>query len=845
MKNDSHPADRKETIRQFTMITLLVLSFNLISVNISYLSLTSLRFFGFILLLITFIALFPFSTLNQYTLTRIQENKESRDNTIMIGIVILASILLFATSSRIYWILSFGIFIFGLKNVSKSRMDKEITLIMAGTLLYIFVFMVSLSSPFVYRSISSLSLQLTQSLGEFIEIPMSLGPSSSGFWIWMFFVLCIIALFIQDIRTRQTLQTLILYLCGSFILWVVSLLCYSFVFSQLEIEPLSAVTLLQLALFFMLDGLFFVGLRKTELSPFELKFYTKRWRRTGVLLLLFVSVVLLTVMPYVGRGETGKIVFYERDCSMGSYIPEFPEEGEPLTGDQGISFGATLWYFAERGYSIERLDDENPKSLEEALQDADVFIVANLNSPLPYEECEIIHAFVRNGGGLLVFGEHTNMMADIVDFQSGHHYLNDILYPTGIRVNTDTAEWMAEHWQTSQDFAPHAVVRGLSPEDIRTGSVGASLSISGSAQPIIVGRYAFSDKENPLEPGYLGDREYARGEQLGDIILAASDTYGKGKVLAFGDTSFGFNEALTGTWKLMENSIHFLTREGTSPYLGWAALLFFTLMVALLYVGDTLLKVLGYSILFVALLVSGVISMAVKPPHAAVDTIAWLDNTHCNLINTRGYKDNSVDGLSKNLMRNVYIPLFLDDVSQLQEGSVFVIIAPTRKYSSGEAKEIASFVEKGGLLIMSVGFNEKYAVQPLLDIFQMDIWGIPLGPVPWIIETHGRTPQISDEDLDKYWHEPKFMEVYPVAGASPCMSYASLTYLGQTYDLIISRQYGQGMVVLIGDSRFLLDENLEYSLDPARLGKPLFAALWAGNIELLKDVITDYKEGLQ
>ena len=51
------------------------------------------------------------------------------------------------------------------------------------------------------------------------------------------------------------------------------------------------------------------------------------------------------------------------------------------------------------------------------------------------------------------------------------------------------------------------------------------------------------------------------------------------------------------------------------------------------------------------------------------------------------------------------------------------------------------------------------------------------------------------------------------------------------------------MVVLIGDSRFLLDENLEYSLDPARLGKPLFAALWIGNIELLKDIITDYEEG--
>jgi hypothetical protein len=453
---------------------------------------------------------------------------------------------------------------------------------------------------------------------------------------------------------------------------------------------------------------------------------------------------------------------------------------------------------------------------------------------------------VERGGGLLVLGEHTNMMASPVDFQSGRHYLNDILSFTGIRIRADTAEWMHEHWQTSTELLPHPVTRGLNSEEVRTGSVGASLTVSGTAVPVMVGRYAFSDNPNPLEPGFLGDREYERGEQLGDIILAAADSYGKGKVLVFGDTSYSFNEALPGTWRLMANSMNFLTNTHALPgFLTWVASVFFVLCagIVLYFERRRLTGSYPFVILLAALIISGSISSVMDTPYPESNALAWIDTAHCNLINTRGYKDNSVDGLTKNFLRNSYIPLYLEDTSQLKEGKIMVIIAPTRGYSSGEVKDIVSFVERGGLLILSAGVTERDAVVPLLGRFEMDIGNVPLGPVPWIIETHGRTPEITQENLDKYWHEPKFMEAYPVGGSNPYKSYASLTYLGQTYDLIISKQYGKGMVILIGDSRFLLDENLEYSLEPSRLGKPVFAAIWVGNVELLRDILTDFQEG--
>lgn len=840
MNRDTHPnSSKRETIKYISIVILLTFSFNLLAANISQFSVTSLRFLGFVLLVIVLLALFPFSILKGLTLSGIRESTESRNHALIIVLLVLASILLFVTSHRIFWILSFGIFLFGLTSVSKTAVEKYVSPILVGTLLYVVGFLLYLHSSYLYKGVSYVSLSFTEALGRVMNTPMNLGSGASGFWIWLFFVLCIAALFIRN-RSLLNLQKFILLMCGTVVVWVVSIVCYALVFSRIGVGTLFQVTLLQLVLFFMLSGLFFVALQKVEFTPAKINVYPKTWKRIVVLLLFFISTIFLTSLPYFGQGSPGKIVFYERECAMGSYIPEFPEEGESLTADRGISFGAMLWYFAERGFTVEVLDNENPKSIGEALQDADVFIAANLTSALSAEDVEHVQTFVKNGGGLLLFGEHTNMMASEVDFQAGRHYLNDMLAGTGIKIKTDTAEWTHGQWQTSTEFIPHQILRGLSPDEIRTGSVGASLQVSGAAQPIMVGKYAFSDKENPLEPGFLGNREFDKGEQLGDIVLAAADRYGRGNVLAFGDTSYGFNEALPGTWKLMENSLDFLAGGERSPVLGVAALVFFVITVILLFASDSAVRLTTYGALFVALLIASAVSSTVGTSYQKVDRIAWIDNAHCNLINTRGYKDNSVDGLAKNFQRNQYIPLYLDNISQLDEGKVFVIIAPTKGYSSGEVRKVVNFVENGGLLIICAGSTEKHAVRPLLNVFQMDVGDIPLGPVPWIIETHGRVPQVSEEDLEMYWHEPKFIEVYPVAGSSPYKSYASLTYLGLTYELIICKQYGKGMVVLIGDSRFLLDENLEYSLEPARLGKPVYAALWVGNIELLRDILTDF-----
>jgi hypothetical protein len=113
------------------------------------------------------------------------------------------------------------------------------------------------------------------------------------------------------------------------------------------------------------------------------------------------------------------------------------------------------------------------------------------------------------------------------------------------------------------------------------------------------------------------------------------------------------------------------------------------------------------------------------------------------------------------------------------------------------------------------------------------------------VETHatGGPGVVKPEDLERYWHQPKFMEAYPVLAAGECKPIAWLNYGGVGYNLAVSKRFGKGEVVLVGDSRFLLNENLEYASDlPGKEDWEQYQLQWLGNIELLRKIISDYQE---
>jgi hypothetical protein len=517
---------------------------------------------------------------------------------------------------------------------------------------------------------------------------------------------------------------------------------------------------------------------------------------------------------------------------------------------------------------VESLNSTNSRELKDALIDANILILLSLKKGFSSTDLQSIREYVKNGGSLLVFAEHTSMFVPDQDFASGRDYLNDVLEPTGIKINPDTADYIPEHWQYAATALPHPVTRDLG-FDLATSSVGASLSLSGNARPQIIGRFAFSDRSNQSMPGHLGERLYEPGEVLGDLVIAACDTYGKGKVLVFGDTSYIFNNELPFRYNLVYNSASWLTsRESdyaayqyyASVFLLFALVAF--ILVAYIFADRTIIKGNRFkiSLLFLIFLIIAValslgfaasinnsLMKSAEEPRADV---AWIDYTHLNQFNLENYRDDGVAGLTLNLFRNGFLPQILqkdNSISDIHKGKVAIIIAPNEDYTAKEALEIKEFVEAGGLLILCAGHKSSGPMDLILKSFGLGIGDLPLGSFPWIEETHATGGQaiVSPENLRRYWHKPKFMEAYPVLADGEYEPIAWMRYNGVAYNLIIQKSVGQGNVILIGDSRFLLNENLEHlSQGVGKENREQYQLQWLGNIELMQKILTMQRIGM-
>jgi hypothetical protein len=187
-------------------------------------------------------------------------------------------------------------------------------------------------------------------------------------------------------------------------------------------------------------------------------------------------------------------------------------------------------------------------------------------------------------------------------------------------------------------------------------------------------------------------------------------------------------------------------------------------------------------------------------------------------------------------------------ISDILKGSAAIIIAPNKDYTAKEAQEIKQFVQSGGILILSAGYKNSGPLKLILESFGLGIGELPLGSFPWIEETHATGGQaiVSSENLRRYWHRPKFMEVYPVWADGEFTPITWMRYNGVTYNLIIQKKAGQGNVILIGDSRFLLNENLEHlSQGAGKENREQYQLQWLGNIELLRKILNAQKAGMR
>jgi hypothetical protein len=864
-------------IRKWVSIILILFSLNAFSLNLGYVSPIFLRLCGFFSMIVVF-ALYGhsyvkiynkiFNNASDYAFSDTSNNalnyKSSKSYNKAaipaagVALILVSLVILMHTAEPEIWIISLIVIICGFDLLLRSAGEKEDQLppLALGALIYAIFYIFYLHDSSLWLSVASLSLATSGILGRLVGVSLAFGPTISGTLIFLTFFFCAISFYIlSEKKSSHSWKSLIAIVAGLFLAYAVYFLISINIWTTAK-EAMDLVYMVFLAL--LIPFIIFVS--RIKLRIIDLGSLVPSPGHSAVLAALILSILLISIFPYFYGGGAGTVVIYERDSEMGFNIPQFPGKNQSFGPDDGFSVGAIKLYLENIGCSVEELNSTNPHNLRDALKDANILVLLNLQKPFPSSELESIKNFVKDGGGLLLFGEHTSMFVPDQDFASGRDYLNDVLGQTGIRINPDTADFIPDHWQYASSSLPHGVTKDLGFE-ITTSSVGASLSLRDKARPLIIGRFAFSDRSNTTTPGHLGDRLYERSEMLGDLVIAASDTYGKGKVLVFGDTSYLFNNELPFRYNLLYNSVTWLMSQESdyASALRWAPLLLLSALAAFILVAPFIIRRLSPKITLIFLIymaLSIAVSLAfsaslndsmIKSPQELKNDLIWIDHSHLNQFNLENYRDDGIAGLTTNLFRNGYLPQVLEKKNSfpdISKGSGLIIIAPNEHYTPEEASQLKDFVEGGGMLIISAGHKSAGPLDSVLRSFGLQIEDLPLGSPPWIEETHATMGQamVSPGNLKRYWHEPKFMEAYPVSAKGEFRPITWMRYGNDTYNLILQKKAGLGDVVLIGDSRFLLNENLEYlSLGAGKETREQYQLQWLGNIELLREILTEHR----
>ena len=500
------------------------------------------------------------------------------------------------------------------------------------------------------------------------------------------------------------------------------------------------------------------------------------------------SAALVLACLVAGVGSFGpanvRVLFLDKH-TLDQMVPTFQRYGD----NSGGMFGLLPKYLRATGYTVYR-QDFTPGILDSV----DVVFIANLIDKLPLEERNNLRAFVERGGGLLIIGDHTGTT-------SIREPTNDILAPSGLQIDFDTAVPLRRSWVSSRNYLFHPLGRSGKGVDAQVW-LGASVTPGPRGEPFLVGRGAFSDPGDINNPdrSYLGNLEYDAGEPLGDVVLAAATQWGKGRAVLFGDTSPFQNGSVMDSHALIQRTMRWLGNRGWTAGLNpWRS---GALVLLIGLVGTILLIASGswFSGVLTALLLP-VVSVALWTAIPGPDAKTWnpteyklalVDTSHRPLFDGMAWEDRSIGGLEFNLMRNGFIPYSSASPEMLDEYPValYVIFAPTTPLSIDMVDRVERYVENGGWAIVSAGWNLEPNVRPLLTRFGLHMRNIPLG------QTGGTA----------FADSVQLADGYPIEGDGPDIE-PIIECFGYTPARIVRR--GKGGLVAIGDSQFFYNKNLE------------------------------------
>lgn len=524
----------------------------------------------------------------------------------------------------------------------------------------------------------------------------------------------------------------------------------------------------------------------------------------------------------LGSGELrGKRIVVYNKGYLNWLKPVFDQYGQPSAG----AYGMLPEFVKSLGGQMLRSDELSDAELAKA----DVLVLIHPLSPWPETLQKRVWDYVRRGGSLLVVAEPR------VWDEKQTSAFDELLAPTSIRVRHDTAIATSYKWEHSCTTLSHPATTGLNAEPNQLGLMrGSSLAVGWPARPIVVGKWGWSD---PGSDALITlTFRYETGERLGDLVLAAEQRVGQGTVVVLAD-SYGLkNEGLSGAYPFTGRLLGYLAGHCSSPQAAGRQIL--GLAACLLLVGLVIRRPRPAQVAVIVVLMGAGLALVTEIGHSQsavlpdgtqgkpYNNIAYIDAAHVGAACSVDWTFDDIMGLKLNLMRNGYLPLLLPEFNAdaLRRAGLFITIAPARAFSPDERQVVREFVEKGGTFICMAGAEHAGPVAPLLADFG---FRVPMSPLP-----------VGDPS------EPRPMGCVRAAYLSSPESRADviiyagwpIEYPPQSTRLMVAGReekavmalahVGQGKVLVVGDTAFAMNKNLEYVTGDPFDGKYENAHFW-------------------
>ena len=547
-----------------------------------------------------------------------------------------------------------------------------------------------------------------------------------------------------------------------------------------------------------------------------------------------VTVIVLGLavsLPWFGIWQTvhsldGKRIVANANGQLDWDVPQHDRYGRDTAG----MFGMLPAFVASLGGELRVSAELSQRELESA----DTLILLHPDTSLSLEQQDRVWQYVRGGGSLLVVTE------GFAPANGLERRVTELLQPTSITVHRDAAVSETQDWWGAIRTLEHPATTSAYPHTMRSFSdQGASIDVRWPARPLAVGTWGWSAPEQGAT--WADSPGFQSGAKLGDLVLAAEQRIGAGRVIVLGDNASLTNEGLVHGHALVGNLLSYLATPVSGPQaIGRQVIVALCLagLLVLLAWQINATKLTAVCLLLASSLACGQLinarSLREVPDGTQIATnasggpqnrLAYIDATHLEPYSVRAWGFDALNGLALTLERNGYLPLLLADftAARLERAGLLVSIGPSRRFTADQRALVRQFVAHGGILISMVGAEEADASAALLADFALRV---PPSPVPttgsgYEPEPFGRTRAgylvVEEDENDPYQVAVRLHAAWPIEAQADNVEVLAngrnqLPVVQSETELpvILAAQVGQGHVVLIGDTCFAMNKNLEY-----------------------------------